>query len=123
MDSHTKIGIKGSPVRKREFKIEGESLAAARHFRQSAGHFLPSKLVDMSPHNNTKYEFNGYGPRPELFPVTIWTNADYTNGMIKAADGIALAHNPHRVHYFIKTGASPEKVENIVGKSPEKFRL
>ena len=57
-----------------------------------------------------------------MFPVTIWTNADYNDGMIEGANGIAL-HNPHKAAYFEMTGASPEKVEKIVGKSPEKFRL
>ena len=33
LDSHTKIDIKGSPVRKRDFKIQPESISASKHMR------------------------------------------------------------------------------------------
>ena len=75
------------------------------------------------PYEGTRYDFNGQEPRPELFPVTIWTNADYNDGMIEAANGIALTNNPNKSAYFCMTGSSPEKVEKILGKSHEKFRL
>ena len=95
LDSRTNIDIKGSPVRKREYKIQPESISASKHMRQSAQHFLQARDVDIQPFEGTRYDFNGQAPRPELYPVTIWTNADYNDGMIEAANGIALAHNPH----------------------------
>lgn len=42
----------------------------------------------MHAKDRTVYDFNQYGQRPEVFPVKVYTNADYSVEASKAKDAV-----------------------------------
>lgn len=66
--------------------------------------FAPQKFLPFLPKDSTVFDFNQYGPRPEIFPVKIETNADYTQGVENAFNNYSGVYNPNRTHTFSRSG-------------------
>ena len=85
--------IKKPNTRKRPFRISEQSKISAQNARLTQNFFAPAKLLEISPHNSTAYDFDQYAPRGELFPVQIQTNADYNDGAAKAVKTVCSTRN------------------------------
>jgi len=104
--SMTNIKIKGPTVPKREYMIGCKSAQASSLKRRTMPFFAPRKLVPTVPKDSTVYDFNSYGPRPELFPVKIETHADYAMGAQRAQDDVCAHIKVHRAHSFARSSKS-----------------
>ena len=96
LDKSQACQIKKPNVRKRPFKISDQSKISTQNARLTQNFFAPTKLLEISPHNSTVYDFNQYAPRGELFPVKLHTNADYNDGAEKASQGVCSTRNMKR---------------------------
>lgn len=88
LDKTQACEIKKPNTRKRPFKISDQSKISSQNARLTQNFFAPTKLLEVSPHNSTAYDFDQYAPRGELFPVQVQTNADYNDGANKAIKGV-----------------------------------
>ena len=97
------INMKKPTVQKRPHVISKNSAYTTQKQRRSMQNFAPNKLVPFLPKDSTFYDFNQYGPRPDIFPVKIETNADYSTTAGEAFNNSAMVYNLNRSHTFAKS--------------------
>ena len=83
-----RIVIKGPNHSYRDFRVSANSIKACSNQRKAKEFFAPDKLVDTHAKDRSVYDFNQYGQRPEVFPVKVYTNADYNDGATKGKDQV-----------------------------------